>query len=252
MPRKPKQEVVEKAISPQDQPEAFRLGELGYLANPVFSGIPIDETKTDLTFPQSLRTFKEMSYHSAVASSIKLFELIVSKATFKVKPPQGATKSEKKKAKTIQQWLENMQDQSFNDFLRDACSAFENGFAIFEKVYTPDPTGKEKIGGIKRLGFRNQRSITKFVFSEDGNDLIGVKQNITGIQDSFIRYDKRGAEVVIPRSKMLLVRIGRHSGSPVGRSPLCDAYVAWKFLTEIEKIEAQGLAKDLQGLPVKL
>jgi len=253
MPRtKVKTEAVEinKALNPYDTPSAFRLGELGYIANNNFSGIPQDELKSALNFPASLATFKEMSYHSAVASSIKLFELIASKSTWKIKPPVNATKSEKKKAEMIEGWLKNMKDQSFNDFLTEVCSAYTYGFSIFEKVYIPQEDSPRKIAGIKRLGFRNQRSITKFHFSEDGNDVIGVRQNITALQDNFRRFTNKGNVVDLPRSKFLLFRVGQHCGSPVGKSPLIDAYVSWKFLTEIEKIEAQGLSKDLQGIPL--
>lgn len=252
MPRKPKTEAtadITKALNPQDTPAAFKLGELGYIANSVFAGIPQDEMKSALNFPTSLKTFKEMQYHSAVASSIRLFELVVSKSSWKIKPPVNASKSEKKKAQQVEDWLKNMQDQSFDDFLRDACSAYTYGFSIFEKVYEPSKEQRGAIAGIKRLGFRNQKSITKFIFSEDGNDLVGIKQNISGLQDTLGRYAGKSNEVNIPRSKFLLFRVGQHNNSPVGRSPLCDAYVAWKFLTEIEKIEAQGLSKDLQGLP---
>lgn len=249
--QKVKKEVV-KALSESDKPDAFNLGEMGYLANPVFSGVPIDELKQDLVFPASLNTFKQMQYHSAVASSIKLFELVVSKSEWRVKYPRKATKSEKKRADLVWKWLNEMQDQSFSDFLQSACSAYTYGFSIFEKVYIPSSEERGKIAGIKRLAFRNQRSVWKFLFSEDGNDITGVVQNISGLQDSFSRYNKKGNEVKLPRKKFLLLRVGQHNDSPVGRSPLVDAYVSWKFLTELEKIEAQGIARDLQGLPVKL
>ncbi len=247
--QKVKEEVV-KALSESEKPDAFKLGEMGYIANSVFSGVPIDELKQDLIFPKSLNTFKQMQYHSAVASSIKLFELVAGKSTWKIKYPNKATKSEKKKADMVWDWLNSMQDQSFNDFLASACSAYTYGFSIFEKVYIPSTEERGKIAGIKKLSFRNQNSVSKFLFSEDGNDITGVVQNISGLQDSFGRYKAKGNEVKLPRKKFLLLRVGQHNDSPIGRSPLVDAYVSWKFLTELEKIEAQGIARDLQGLPV--
>jgi len=48
----------------------------------------------------------------------------------------------------------------------------------------------------------------------------------------------------------MLFRAGKHKGDPYGKSPLRDAYLAWRFLSVIEEIEANGVAKDLAGLPV--
>lgn len=48
----------------------------------------------------------------------------------------------------------------------------------------------------------------------------------------------------------MLFRAGKHKGDPFGKSMLRDAYLAWRFLSVIEEIEANGVAKDLAGLPV--
>lgn len=244
---------VQKALSPDKVPDAFRLGEMGQIGYNVFAGVPQNELKSDLNFPTSLQTFKQMSYHSAVASSAKLFELVVSKATWKIKPPQGATKAEKKRAKLIEDMLHDMQDCTFNEFLTNACSAYIYGFSLFEKVFYKRIGGKynDGITAVKKLAFRNQNTIYKWLFSEDGNDLTGVVQRIAGHNDFLQRY-KSTDDIKLPRKKFLLFRTGQHNGSPIGRSPLIDAYVSWKFLTEIEKIEAQGMTRDLQGLPVNL
>jgi hypothetical protein len=67
------------------------------------------------------------------------------------------------------------------------------------------------------------------------------------------RYSARtNNTVLLPRSKILLFRAGRHKGDPFGKSMLRDAYLAWRFLSVIEEIEANGVAKDLAGLPVNL
>jgi hypothetical protein len=45
-------------------------------------------------------------------------------------------------------------------------------------------------------------------------------------------------------------KFGKHRGDPFGKSPLRDAYTAWRYLSVIEEIEANGVAKDLTGLPI--
>jgi hypothetical protein len=67
----------------------------------------------------------------------------------------------------------------------------------------------------------------------------------------YSRYNSRLLkEVILPRSKFMLFRAGKHKGDPFGKSMLRDAYLAWRFLSVIEEIEANGVAKDLAGLPV--
>ena len=56
--------------------------------------------------------------------------------------------------------------------------------------------------------------------------------------------------MIIPRSKFLHFRAGKHRGDPFGKSPLRDAYLAWRYIVALEEIEANGVAKDLVGLPI--
>ena len=105
--------------------------------------------------------------------------------------------------------------------------------------------------GWKKLPIRNQESIEKFIFSDDGNEILGVKQNLTMIADSYSRYTNRLVkEVTLPINKVMIFKAGRHRGDPFGKSMLRDAYLAWRYLTALEEIEANGVARDLQGMPV--
>lgn len=238
-----------------NEPDAFRLGEMGSFGFPVFSGVPQEEIRRELNFPNSINTFREMQLHSAVAASLKLPELLISKADYKFKPPKNANKREIKQTEIIQDMFDDMQDGSLPEFLISASTALAYGFCITEKVYrkrTRANGSKYNDGliGIKKLAFRNQSTITKFLFSDDGNELIGCVQNLSATNDFFGRLAKKGNEIKLPREKFMLFRTGQHNGNPVGKSPLINAYTAWRFLTELEKIEAQGVSKDLQGLPI--
>ena len=61
-----RKKAIEKAVSPLDQPERFRMGELGSLGIRHFGGVTQDELKAELNWPRSINTFRDMSYHSAV------------------------------------------------------------------------------------------------------------------------------------------------------------------------------------------
>ena len=249
-----RKKAIEKAVSPLDQPERFRMGEMGSLGLRTFSGVTQDELKAELNWPRSINTFRDMSYHSAVNAPLTLFENIISKATWTYKPPEDATEEEKEQAKIINQMMQDM-EQPWSEFIRDVLSSNIFGFSVHEKVFRKRYKANgslydDGIIGWKKLPIRVQESISKFIFSEDGNEIIGVQQNLSAINDIYNRFSSRGNLINIPRSKFLLFRTGKHRGDPFGKSPLRDAYLAWRFLSALEELEATGVAKDLNGLPV--
>jgi hypothetical protein len=152
--------------------------------------------------------------------------------------------------------MQDLTDQTWSEFISEAMSANMYGFSVHEKVYRRrlKSNGSKYDDGIigwKKLPIRNQETIEKFIFSEDGNEVKGVKQNLSAISDVYNRYSSRtNNEVILPRSKIMLFRAGKHKGDPFGKSMLRDAYLSWRFLSVIEEIEANGVAKDLAGLPV--
>lgn len=249
-----RKKTVTKAVSPLDQPERFRLGELGSLGYRINNGVTQDELKRELNWPNSINTFREMSYHSAINAPLTLFENIISRANWVYKPPENATEEEKNQVKIINQMMQDM-DQSWSEFVRDVLSSNVFGFSVHEKVFRKRLKANgslydDGVIGWKKLPIRVQESISKFLFSEDGNEIIGVQQNLSAINDIYNRFSKRSNLINLPRSKFLLFRTGKHRGDPFGKSPLRDAYLAWRFLTQLEELEALGVAKDLNGIPV--
>ncbi len=254
MARKSQNTSVQKAVD--DTPDRFKLSESGYLGLNIFNGVSNDELKKELNFPNSINTYKQMSYHSTINSALTLYDNLISKASWSFKPIKDASEQELTQAKIINEMMQDLSDQTWSEFISEALTANMYGFSVHEKVYRRrlKANGSKHNDGVigwKKLPIRNQETIEKFIFSEDGNDLLGVKQNLSAISDVYNRYSSRSNnEVVLPRSKVMLFRAGKHKGDPFGKSMLRDAYLAWRFLSVIEEIEANGVAKDLAGLPV--
>jgi hypothetical protein len=254
MARKSQNNSVQKAVD--DTPDRFKLSESGYLGLNVFNGVSNDELKKELNFPNSINTYKQMSYHSTINSAITLYENLIGQVDWKFKAITGATPEELNQAVIINQMMQDLTDQTWSDFISEALTANMYGFSVHEKVYrrrlkVNGSNYNDGLIGWKKLPIRNQETIEKFIFSEDGNEVKGVKQNLSSISDVYNRYSSRtNNEVILPRSKIMLFRAGKHKGDPFGKSMLRDAYLAWRFLTVIEEIEANGVAKDLAGLPV--
>ena len=249
-----KKQKISKSANPLDKLERFRFSEMSSLGMRVFQGVPQEELKRELNWPASINTYREMSYHSAVNAPLTLFENIISKATFIYKPPENATEEEKEQSRLINQMMHDM-EQPWSEFIRDVLSSNIFGFSVHEKVFRKRYKANgslydDGVIGWKKLPIRVQESISKFIFSDDGNEVIGVQQNLSAINDIYNRFSKRSNLINMPRSKFLLFRTGKHRGDPFGKSPLRDAYLAWRFLSALEEMEATGVAKDLNGLPV--
>ncbi len=238
-----------------DQPDRFKLSEMGSLGLSVFGGVTDSDLKRELNFPASIITYKKMSAHSSINSALTLFDNIIGKAKWNMVPPKEASEEEKKQCKIVEEMMHDMEG-TWPEFIRDVLSMNMFGFSVHEKVYRKRYTANgskynDGIIGWKKLPIRAQETIEKFIFSPDGNDILGVKQNLSGISDQYNRFSGReNKEVVLPRSKILLFRSGKHRGDPFGKSPLRDAYLAWRFLTALEDLEATSVSKDVSGIPV--
>ena len=249
-----KKETVEKA-STVDTPDRFKMGSIGYSGLKIFDGVVETETVSDLKYPKSNDTFEKMLLHPAINSSIELHKSMLGKAKYRYLPPPNATETEKYQTKVISEMLEDM-ETPLNSVVKDAATMLEYGFAPMEKVFrrrTKDSGSLYDDGliGIRKISLRHQKSISKFVFDDDGENVLGIKQDITLLSDPYNRYTKVSANSpVIPRSKFLLFTAGGSQSNPFGKSPLRNVYIPWRFLTNIEDLETSGVAKDLQGMMV--
>ena len=238
-----------------DKPERFKLGEIGYSGQRMFNGISLEESHRDLTHPLNIQTYRAMSYHPAINAALSLYQSMVSKATFVIEEPKDANEEEKNRTELVKQMFDDM-DVSMEDVIVDILSMTTFGFSVLEKVYRRRLKSKgsaynDGIIAPKKLALRNQESIERFIFDDSGNELIGVKQNLSRVKDPANRFSNRSTlEVILPREKFMLFSLGRNRSNPYGTSPLRDVYLPWKYLSTVEELEASGVAKDLQGLPV--
>lgn len=248
MPRK----KVQKAVT--ETPDRFKLSSIGYSGINVIAGVSNEEIKRDLNFPNSIATYKQMSYHSSINSALSLYEYIIGKATYRVNSVKDATEEEKQQAEFIKECLTDMQG-NFDGVIQDALTSNIYGFSVLEKVYRRryKSNGSQyddgKIGW-KKIALRNQETIAKFIYDPEADEVIGVKQSFTAHNGYGSYAETKKADVILPREKFLLFTTGRARNNPYGVSPLRDVWLAWRYLTAIEELEAAGVAKDLQGVPV--
>ena len=232
----------------------FQMSSIGYSGLNVVSSQVQEELKRELTFPTSVITYKQMAYDGVVAAALNYYEHMMLKARFTVKPHPLATEEHKQYATFLEECMNDM-EHSWQDFIQEVTSMNTFGFCVNEIVLRKRLLSKGskyndgKIG-IHKLPIRSQDSISGWVY-DDEQKLVGVKQTInkTG-RNGQVLLSKKGTEVVIPREKFLLFRLGKKKDSPLGESPLRSCYYSWKYKVAVEDLENLGLSRDLSGIPI--
>lgn len=251
----PNQEINKALSDPTVEIPRFKLGEIGSIGIPIFNGVSNTELKSELNHPQSVNTYKLMSYHPSINSPLNLYNNMVSKARYRFVPPKEATEEEKKQTEIVESMFNDM-DHSLKDFISEAMTCSVYGWSVCEKVFRKRTKAAgslydDGLIGIKKLPLRAQESIPRFVFDSSGNEVIAVEQSLVNVSDPFGRWSNRKSpNIVIPRAKFMIFNLGKNRSNPYGSSPLRDVYLPWKYLQAIEELEAMSITKDVNGMPV--
>lgn len=255
MARTKQQEKVEVSKASSEDISRFRLGEIGVNGYPVFNGVTNEEIRRELNHPESVNTYRLMGYHPSINSCLELYKTMVGNLRYRFIPPKNATEEEKNQTEIIASMFDDM-DHNFDDFVLEAMTCVQYGWAVNEKVfrkrtYSAGSKYNDGLIGIKKLPLRTQSSITKFIFDESGNEVLGLVQTTAGVSDPYNRFtNRKSSEITIPRSKFLLFNLGSNRSNPYGTSPLKKAFTSWKYLQAIEELEAQSIVKDINGIPL--
>ena len=231
----------------------MKMTEIGYSGLNVSSGVIFEEARRELRWPTSIKTYKEMRKDTTISAALKAYELMISRVKWDVEACEDATDQQKLRAEFIESCMEDMQG-SWLQFIKEVTTCFTYGHAVIEKVpyrrrYANGSKYNDGFVGIRKLAPRSQDSITKWVFSDDGRELIGLEQTIVNNGD-YIRYQPTGTPIFIPRDRFMLFRTDATKDNPEGTSPLSNCYIAYRFRKELEEIEAVGYSKNINGVPI--
>jgi hypothetical protein len=140
---------------------------------------------------------------------------------------------------------------TWSDTLSEIISFLPFGWSYMEEVYkrrggdSNDPTTKSRFNdnkiGWRKWSIRAQETLSHWDFDESGG--IQAMRQIAAPD-----YKER----IIPIQKAQLYRTSVRKGNPEGRSILRNAYKDYYFKTNIGRIEAIGIERDLAGLPIAL
>lgn len=226
----------------------YMVAEVGSANTFDFDGNIRDDIVPELSGAQGRRVYAKMRADSTVSAIIFAIEMSLRRSTWMCK----AKDSQDPKALEYSQFFDSLRNDmeiTWENFISQVLSMLTYGWSFFEIV------GKRRLGyeadvpsvyddgkwGIRKLALRSQDSLDKWEVDKNGN-LKGMVQ--------WIWSGPNTGKYFIPINKALLFRAGYWKDSPEGVSPLRGAYQPWLYLQGINRAEAYGIERELNGLPV--
>lgn len=206
-----------------------------------------EELQENLKFPRSIRTFDRMESDPLVSGSLALFKQFIRSTQILVEAKGGvkATESAKEKAELTRQALFENMERSFDEVITDAISFIKYGFSFL----APSFYIRKGLITWKDFSARPQSTIRGFDFDEQTGSIKTVHQ----WKPADVMLNKINSSTgyfEIPYKKLLHFRSDSEKNNPIGRSVLKNAYYAWFFKHNLQEVEAIGMEKNLEGVPV--
>ena len=236
------------------QPASRLLIEKGTTGLNEWGGYIGEEFLAELQGKRGYEKYREMRLNSAMVGAILFaIEQMLLSAEVQVEPGEGPQAEEA--TEYVEQCLDDM-EFTWRSTMSEILSFLPYGYSLMEIVLKkrngntpgigedgwPLPTSEYDDGkfGWAKFGIRGQETVDKWMFNPHGG-MVGI------VQRDPMRTDK---DVFIPRSTFLHFKTTSTQGNPEGQSILRIGYKSYFYATRIEEIEAIGIERNLNGLPV--
>lgn len=249
-------EGVDASLQPDSDATVprIKLGEQGFIGLNVHNKRILEETQKAFRYPEFIKTVAEMRNNPTVGAAMNVYRMMMSRVQWDVQSPANASEVDKKRAAAVRTMMDDM-DGSWSSFIESVIPYLEYGFAINEivlrrRLKRNGSKFNDGLVGIKKLPPRSQETITGWVFSDDGSELLKVEQDINKLENAY-RFQSRkniNGKVEIDREKFLLFSASATKGNPEGNSIYKNIYLAFKQLSLLQDQELLGVAKDIQGI----
>jgi len=198
------------------------------------------------------KKYREMRDNDpTIGGALMAFENLIRAASFRLDPADDTPQAEEA-VELVQGMFDDM-EHTFDEFLAQAVTFLAFGFSIFEKVFkarrgrTGDPRTHSKFDdgliAYRKLAPRAQWTVDTWILDPNG-ELLGVKQYTPA------DAGRMGGIAEIPIEKMVHFRTPSTNNDPSGRSILRNAYQSYYYASHIDMIEAIGVERELNGIPL--
>lgn len=230
------------------------LTEHGFTGLRTSNGRILQEQQQAFRYPHLIPIINEMRNSPTVGAAWNVYNFWISRKEWCVEADEDASEVTKERAEIVESMMHDMED-SWSKFIQSVIPYLEYGFSIHETVpyrrlKRNGSNYNDGLVGIKRLAIRNQDTIEKWNFSEDGRELLSVSQNISNLENSykFQNLTNKDGLIDIPRDKFLLFTAGATAGNPQGKSMYANIYLAYKQLKLLCDQQLLTVAKEAKGL----
>ena len=181
------------------------------------------------------KLYLEMRDDLVVGTLLDALKLPLLAAEFDV-TPAGDSEADGRAQTFLWDNLNRMNRQSWRSHVSDMLEFLDFGFAIGELVLEKREDGRLWLSNIEPLG---QETLYRWDFDE------------RDAAQTFVQTDPdTGKTISIPLSKCILASFRGRKGNPQGKSLLRSLYRPWRFLRDLENMEAIGVERDVGGMPV--
>lgn len=257
MPSSVSAEGAEASLAPDEGQTIPRisLGEQGFIGLRTSNKRILEETQSAFRYPAFISTISEMRNNPTVGAAMNVYRMMISRVQWDVADPVGATEVDKARAAAVRTMMHDMEGQSWSGFIESVIPYLEYGFSIHEKVLRRrlrrnGSKYNDGLVGIRKIAPRSQDTISGWVFSDDGAELLKVEQDIAMLENAYKFVGKKNlaGKIEIDRNKFLLFSASANKGNPEGNSIYKNIFLAFKQLTLLQDQELLGIAKDIQGI----
>lgn len=209
-----------------------------------------EEWRSQLRGSQGIKNRREMARSPYGAAILRASTLTYRRLGWRAEPASDG-EADRAAAEFLESCIGDMSTPWANFVNQAVENTFEQGFALFEQVYKKRAGEQDPAGDLPsskftdgRIGWRSFAVIPADTINDDwdippGESWQGVWQTTT--------YSGR---VYIPKLKSVLFRLNDRTGSPVGAGGIFDdAYYAWYFLTNLQRVQAITIERH-GGIPV--
>lgn len=254
--KRAKSAASEKAMAADDGIVTPRLSltEHGFTGLRTSNGRILQEQQQAFRYPHLIPIINEMRNNPTVGAAWNVYNFWISRKEWCVEADEDASEVTKERAEIVESMMHDMED-SWSKFIQSVIPYKEYGFSIHETVpyrrlKRNGSSYNDGLIGIKKLAIRNQDTIERWNFSEDGRELLGVSQNISTLENShkFQNLTNKDGLIDIPREKFLLFTAGATAGNPQGKSMYANIYLAYKQLKLLQDQQLLTIAKEAKGL----
>ena len=194
-----------------------------------------DYLATFKSWEKAIKTFREMQDDGIIATLLDAIKLPLLAAEF-VTVLAGDTEDDENARQFLWDNLHGMISQSWRNHVATALEILDYGWAIAEIVMEKRDDGRL---WLKNLEPRGQETLYQWKFTDDDSVL------------AFIQRDPdTGKTIEIPISKCLHFTSGGRKGNPQGKSLLQTLWRSWRYLRNLEELEAIGIERDVGGMPM--